>query len=897
MQPSSKRLGLVLVACLLLGGALPSLAEGDGDMGKERPATPAGKEDPKAPAKAPAVAKKSNIIPSAGEAALTNGIGDVLPSDECKADVKAFCKDQSAGEGRLAACLTKRLQAEKKGNVAGRQVSEDCVSELTEYKRDRNLNINRDIALARACKEDVAKICPKSSDVDEEGSVITCLREHPNKLSPQCSKEVLRTQLEAAEDYTLDAKLNAVCEDQVDSLCGDVEPGEGRELDCLTEKSKQLSWDCLDQVVRFQREAAYDIRLSSRLFKRCLNDQKKFCEDVEPGHARVQECLEDSMDDEEFSPGCRKELDAVIAKRVADFRLDPSLQEACKEDLETTCATTEADMKDETKRKTAINCLQAYKDELKSDECREKVHRKLKRASRDIRFDDVLASACSEDRKSYCNDVQPGSARVIRCLQDNRGSLSQQCTAALFDHEVKMAEDIDFKYPMRRSCAWEISTFCANVPHGHARIIRCLQTKLDHEDMSKECKDEVNRDQNRAATDFRLNWRLKHACEQDITSLCGGLCPASSNQPCGGVVLHCLSEKQDNITSPACQEEVFYYQLMEVSDFRNDVILAEACRDDVETYCKDVEPGEGRVHACLRHQINFISESCRAEENKLAALEYRDIRLKPKLAKLCSEERAVFCANVKPGKARVIKCLVEAMGKPNFGVECRQQLQERAKVVQSDYRYDVGVQQACAPHIDALCAEAKTKLRGNAAVLKCLVHGFGETSDECQAEMSRLVRFALWDYASGSPLTSVCDGDVDQFCPTNTANRPGGVFTIGAAGHCLSKALAEGGGLSPDCRELVLAAAPKESRAYLQYPEATNQLVQRVADLQRAAGLEGVLVDPYVREGSAVTITGWAALLCLVSMGVVAAGAAVLLFRRYTGVDKPHTQYVKSGDA
>ena len=31
---------------------------------------------------------------------------------------------------------------------------------------------------------------------------------------------------------------------------------------------------------------------------------------------------------------------------------------------------------------------------------------------------------------------------------------------------------------------------------------------------------------------------------------------------------------------------------MEVSDFRNDVILAEACRDDVEKYCKDVEPGE-----------------------------------------------------------------------------------------------------------------------------------------------------------------------------------------------------------------------------------------------------------------------------------------------------------------
>jgi Golgi apparatus protein 1 len=131
----------------------------------------------------------------------------------------------------------------------------------------------------------------------------------------------------------------------------------------------------------------------------------------------------------------------------------------------------------------------------------------------------------------------------------------------------------------------------------------------------------------------------------------------------------------------------------------------------------------------------------------------------------------------------------------------------------------------------------------------------------------------------------------------NTATRPGGVFTIGAAGHCLSKALVEGKPLAPDCRDLVIAAAPREARAYLTAPDKAGAVVQRVAQLQRAAGLEGVLVDPYKREGSAVTVTGWAALACLASMFVVAAGAGVLAYRRATGADKPHTQYVKSGDA
>lgn len=73
----------------------------------------------------------------------------------------------------------------------------------------------------------------------------------------------------------------------------------------------------------------------------------------------------------------------------------------------------------------------------------------------------------------------------------------------------------------------------------------------------------------------RLNYRLNQACDGDISKLCPNLCSKSLGTSCGGLVLQCLQDKQDNITSQACQDEVFYYELMEVSDFRNDVILAE----------------------------------------------------------------------------------------------------------------------------------------------------------------------------------------------------------------------------------------------------------------------------------------------------------------------------------
>jgi hypothetical protein len=80
-------------------------------------------------------------------------------------------------------------------------------------------------------------------------------------------------------------------------------------------------------------------------------------------------------------------------------------------------------------------------------------------------------------------------------------------------------------------------------------------------------------------------------------------------------------------------------------------------------------------------------------------------------------------------------------------------------------RYDVGVFTNCASSIDLHCAAAKSQLRANATVLKCLVQNFAALDDLCQTEMSRAVRYALWDYSDGQALTADCDDDVDTFCP------------------------------------------------------------------------------------------------------------------------------------
>ena len=66
-----------------------------------------------------------------------------------------------------------------------------------------------------------------------------------------------------------------------------------------------------------------------------------------------------------------------------------------------------------------------------------------------------------------------------------------------------MAEDIDFKLPVRAACEAELQAFCADVRHGHARRVRCLQEHLEDENMGEECADQIRNDEERSSQDFR----------------------------------------------------------------------------------------------------------------------------------------------------------------------------------------------------------------------------------------------------------------------------------------------------------------------------------------------------------------------------------------------------------
>jgi hypothetical protein len=67
----------------------------------------------------------------------------------------------------------------------------------------------------------------------------------------------------------------------------------------------KLSPACSEAVFRQQLEAEDDIRLSVRLFQKCLADKRQFCDNVPPTHSAARDCLIHHRYKAGFSAPCR----------------------------------------------------------------------------------------------------------------------------------------------------------------------------------------------------------------------------------------------------------------------------------------------------------------------------------------------------------------------------------------------------------------------------------------------------------------------------------------------------------------------------------------------------------------------------------------------------------------
>jgi Golgi apparatus protein 1 len=149
----------------------------------------------------------------------------------------------------------------------------------------------------------------------------------------------------------------------------------------------------------------------------------------------------------------------------------------------------------------------------------------------------------------------------------------------------------------------------------------------------------------------------RDACRADVERLCKNV------QPGGGRVAQCLKDNEASV-SAECKEHMakmreHMHQRMKAFD--------EACKGDVEQYCKDVQPGQGRMVRCLRDNEAKLSASCKEQLSQMDEQRRRMHERMHGVAEACKGDAQQYCKDVRPGGGRVTRCLQDNEAKLSEG--------------------------------------------------------------------------------------------------------------------------------------------------------------------------------------------------------------------------------------
>ncbi len=103
-------------------------------------------------------------------------------------------------------------------------------------------------------------------------------------------------------------------------------------------------------------------------------------------------------------------------------------------------------------------------------------------------------------------------------------------------------------------------------------------------------------------------------------------------------------------------------------------VVAEGCKTELETYCKGVTPGEGRVLACLYAYSDKLSNRCENTLYDAANQLQRAVATLAYTVNECREDLKTYCSNITPGGGRLLQCLDKNSAK--VSIRCRQALKD-----------------------------------------------------------------------------------------------------------------------------------------------------------------------------------------------------------------------------
>ena len=104
--------------------------------------------------------------------------------------------------------------------------------------------------------------------------------------------------------------------------------------------------------------------------------------------------------------------------------------------------------------------------------------------------------------------------------------------------------------------------------------------------------------------------KLETACGEDVKKFCSTVTPGE------GRILYCMQAHEDKISDGCASvlDEVVF-QAETTADHLREAV--NACRGDIDKFCANTSPGQGRIAACLAANRTSVSKSCVEAVQKL----------------------------------------------------------------------------------------------------------------------------------------------------------------------------------------------------------------------------------------------------------------------------------------
>jgi hypothetical protein len=85
--------------------------------------------------------------------------------------------------------------------------------------------------------------------------------------------------------------------------------------------------------------------------------------------------------------------------------------------------------------------------------------------------------------------------------------------------------------------------------------------------------------------------------------------------------------------------------------------VADGCKMEIEKYCGQVTPGQGRILACLFAHGDKLSAKCEYALYDAAVQLERAVAALSYVANECDADLEKYCSSIAPGEGRLLECL------------------------------------------------------------------------------------------------------------------------------------------------------------------------------------------------------------------------------------------------